>query len=157
MVFTDRLTVALAAAGFTSDERTYATHEQCGTFALALYDSLTEHEQLPTIVSFGRDPAWGQTWLTNPLGYKLPGLIRRSHLNHIAIRLADRFFDIDGAHDAVALAAAYDANGMIVLERTILRRKIGSDDRQPLYFDGAFYLDIKRRLALHLTPPDIRL
>jgi hypothetical protein len=157
VAFTDRLSQALGDADFTPDERTYATHEQCGTFALALYDLLVELEQEPVVVAFGQDPAWHQPYLTHAFGYKLPGLIRRSHLNHIAIRLQDRFFDIKGGHDASSLASTYDANGMIILERAILRRKIGSDPRQPLYFDGAFYLDVKRRLASHLTSPAIRL
>jgi hypothetical protein len=157
MAFADRLSIALSTADFTPDERTYATHEQCGTFALALYDLLIEMEQEPQIVAFGEDPNWGQRWLSNPLTYKLPGLIRRSHLNHIAIRLQDRFFDINGAHEPLDLAAAYDANGMILLERSILRRKIGSSPLQPLYFDGHFYLDVKHRLYQHLTLTDIRL
>ena len=157
MGFPDRLAQALEAASFTPDERTYATREQCGTFALVLYDLLAEHSQLPQIVAFGNDPNWDSPWLHSPLGYKLPGLIRRPHLNHIAVRLEDRFFDINGEAQAADLANAYDANGMIALDRAVLRRKVGSSYRQPLYFDAAFYFDAKRRLSAALASPDIRL
>ena len=157
MAFSERLSAALAGAEFSGDERTYASREACGTFALAVYDLLVEHEQLPTIVAFGSDPAWGQTWRSHPLGYKLPGLIRRSHLNHVAVRLENSFFDINGEHEALELAETYDANGMIELQRAILRRKMGPDARQPLYFDGAFYLDVKRRLESFLALAEVRL
>lgn len=160
VAFTDRLAEALAAANFTADERTYATREQCGTFALVLYDLLSEQGQLPAIVAFGHDPAWEHSWSfawPAPVEYKLPGLIRRSHLNHIAIRLDGHFFDINGDHEARSLATTYEANGMVELERAVLRRKVGSSSRQPLYFDAAFYLDAKRRLTERLATPDIRL
>lgn len=157
MAFAERLSAALAEANFTPDECAYATREQCGTFALALYDALVEANQEPVIVAFGEDPAWGSSWLGQPLGYKLPGLIRRRHLNHIAIRLDNHFFDIQGGHEPLDLAQTYDANGMIELQRAVLRRKIGSDARQPLYFDGAFYLDVRGRIAAGLALSDLRL
>ena len=143
----DELAQAVVAAGFTADERKYASAEACGTFALALFDLLEERGELPQIVAFGWDSAWEDS---KTLGYKLPGLIRRGHLNHVTVLHQGRYFDIAGEHEPGALAAAYEANGMVALQRAVLRRKTGPDDRQPLYFDGDFYLETKRRLAAAL-------
>jgi hypothetical protein len=155
--FTEHLTEALIAAGFTPDERAWGTHEQCGTFALALYDLLVGQGHSPAIVAFGEDGNWRQGAVPEDLRYRWPGLVKRSHLNHITVRLEGRFFDIDGGHGAEEVASRYDANGMIELNRAMLRRKLGAASSQPLQFDSAFYSDIKRRLEQHLAAPDIRL
>ena len=139
---------AVLRAGFSPDERAYATAEQCGTFALALFDELAALGVPARLVAIGSDPAWEADAppAGGALARRFPPRLARSHLAHVLVSIDGVLLDIEGAQGDAELAGRYGATGAVALDRAGLVRRMGSGDDRPLYYDREFYTSARARL-----------
>lgn len=140
------ISTLIGRAALSADESVYATQEACGTFALALWDFLARKAIAAHLVSVGYDPRWDTRPGRDP-ALRYPEAIEWEHLNHVAVRVGDKAYDIDGGHELSGLMERFGGNGIVALDRETLMAQMGDDDDQPLYFDPDFYRRVGHALA----------
>lgn len=127
-----------------SDLKDYCLVEACGTFAYTLSSYFDD------ILIF----AIGEYTKKYSMYDKLPQYSTRTwkyeYFNHLVVYsfASKEIYDVRGKVDLLDVANEYDANGYSVISKEDLKKKMGNNDKNPLYFDNELHLEIIKRLDL---------